>query len=100
MQEKDFNIEQLEDMVFAYIMGQNLDGIEVSHSDDKSMVMLSLLNCRYGTVDGEKQLYHYVDNWVDYMRLQSNIVASIESLTLNYQRYQAVSYTHLRAHET
>ncbi len=88
MQEKDFNIEQLEDMVFAYIMGQNLDGIEVSHSDDKSMVMLSLLNCRYGTVDGEKQLYHYVDNWVDYMRLQSNIVASIESLTLNYQRYQ------------
>lgn len=88
MQEKDFSIEQLEDMVFAYIMGKNLDGIEVSHSDDRSMVMLSLLSSRYGTVDGEKQLLHYADNWVDFMRLQNNIVKSIESLTLNYQRYQ------------
>ena len=88
MLEKDFDIEQLEDMVFAYIMGQNLDGIEVSHDDGKTKVMLSVLNSRYGTVDGEKQLLNYADNWVDYMRLQSNIVASIENLTLNYQRYQ------------
>ena len=91
MLEKDFNIEQMEDMVFAYIMGQNLEGIEVSHDDGKTMVMLSVLNCRYGTVDGEKQLLNYVDNWVDYMRLQSNVVASIENLTLNYQRYQLCS---------
>lgn len=91
MLEKDFNIEQMEDMVFAYIMGQNLEGIEVSHDDGKTMVMLSVLNCRYGTVDGEKQLLNYVDNWVDYMRLQSNVVASIENLTLNYQCYQLCS---------
>lgn len=92
MQEKmldvDFSMEQFEDMVFAYIMAQNLDGIEVSHEDGMSFVMFPVLNCRYGTVDGEKQLIHYADNWVDYLRLQNNVVASIESLTLNYQRYQ------------
>lgn len=87
MQEKDFTPEQFEDMVFAYIMGQNLEGIEVTHEDGRTLVMFPLLNCRYATVDGEKQLIHYADNWVDYLRLQSNVVASVESLTLNYQRY-------------
>lgn len=87
MQEKDFTLEQFEDMVFAYIMGQNLEGIEVTHEDGRTLVMFPLLNCRYATIDGEKQLIHYADNWVDYLRLQSNVVASVESLTLNYQRY-------------
>lgn len=87
MLEEDFSIEQFEDMAFAYIMGQNLEGIEVSHEDGITQVMLSLLNSRYATVDGEKQLLHYADNWVDYLRLQHNVVASVESLTLNYQRY-------------
>lgn len=87
MSEKDFTMEQFEDMVFAYIMGQNLDGIEVSHEDGRTLVMFTLLNCRYATTDGEKQLIRYADNWVDYMRLQSNVVSAVESLTLNYQRY-------------
>lgn len=88
MSERDFDIQQLEDMAFVYIMAQNLSGIEVSHEDGRSQVMFPLLNCRYATVDGEKQLIRYANNWVDYLRLQSNTAAAIENLSLNFQRYQ------------
>lgn len=81
--------EQQEDMVFSYIMAQNLDGIELNREEDGRLrISVSMLNCRYETVDGDKRLIGYADNWVDYMRLQSNVVTTIDNLTLNYQRYQ------------
>lgn len=80
--------EQLEDLAFSYIMAQNPEGIEVSREDGEIQVKVSILNCRYATVDGEKQLIHYADNWVDYLRLQSNVVATIESLAGHYESYQ------------
>ena len=86
---QSYTEEQQEDMVFSYIMAENLDGIEVSREEDGRLrVAVSMLNCRYATVKGEKKLTGYADNWVDYMRLQSNVAAAIDSLTLNYQRYQ------------
>ncbi|MCM1027090.1 MAG: HAMP domain-containing histidine kinase [Roseburia sp.] len=88
MGERDFDIQQLEDMVFAYIKTQNPDDIEVSHEDGSSMVMFPLINCRYSTIDGEKQLIRYANNWVDYLRLQNNLAVSIENLTKNFHRYQ------------
>lgn len=81
--------EQLEDMVFSYIMTQGIDDIFMSREDDGSLtVFFPLLNCRYETSDGEKQLLSYADNWIDYMKLQNNVVEAINRLTLNYQRYQ------------
>ncbi len=81
--------EQLEDMVFSYIMTQGIDDIVMSREDDGSLsVFFPLLNCRYETVDGEKQLLSYADNWVDYMKLQNNVEQAVDQLTLNYQRYQ------------
>ncbi|MCM1216613.1 MAG: HAMP domain-containing histidine kinase [Lachnospiraceae bacterium] len=81
--------EQLEDKVYSYIMGQGIDDIISSREDDARItITLPLLNCRYETVNGEKQLLACADNWLDYMRLQDNVAVSIEQLTLNYQRYQ------------
>ena len=81
--------EQLEDMVYFYIISQEIDGIRTSREDDgKYSISLPLLNCRYETVDGEKQLFSYADNWIDYMKLQENVAVSVRQLTLNYQRYQ------------
>lgn len=81
--------EQQEDMVFSYIMAKNLEGIEVSREDDGRLrVSVSMLNCRYDTVDGKRRLIEYADNWVDYMQLQENLAAAVDNLTLNYQRYQ------------
>lgn len=80
---------QLEDMVFSYLMSKDLDQVHLSREDDGSLtVSFPMLNCRYDTVDGSRQLTDCVDNWVDYFYLQENTAAAIESLTRNYERYQ------------
>ncbi len=81
--------EQLEDMVFSHIMSQNPQGIDMSREDDGSLtVNISMLNCRYISAGGKRQLTAYARNWIEYMKLQENVVAAVESLTINYQRYQ------------
>lgn len=81
--------EQLEDMAFSYIMAKNLDEIRVSREDDGSLtVYVRMLNCRYETDDGERQLTSHAGNWIDYVRLQQNVAESIITLTENYQQYQ------------
>lgn len=86
---KNYTAEQLQDMIFSHIVGKNIGGIRMSREDDGSlMVSIPMLNCRYATIDGTRQLTDYADNWVDYMLLQNNVAAAIERLTLNYQRYQ------------
>lgn len=81
--------EQLADFVFSYIMKRNPGDIKMSREDDGSLtVSVPMLNCRYATVDGTRQLVKYADNWVDYIQLQHNVAAAVDSLTVNYQRYQ------------
>ena len=81
--------DQLEDLVYSYIMTKNLNNVKVNREDDGTLtVVVPMLNCRYNTVDGVRQLTNYVDNWVDYIQLQDNVAASIDALTVNYQRYQ------------
>lgn len=85
----EYTRDQLEDFVFSYIMSENLNHIELYREDDGSlMVCISMLNCRYATVDGGKQLTGYVNNWIDYTQLQDNVAAVVNSIILNYQRYQ------------
>ena len=86
---EEYTEEQLVDFVFSHIMRKNLGNIKMSREDDGSLtVSVPMLNCRYATVDGTRQLISYADNWVDYMQLQSNVASAIGSLTTNYQRYQ------------
>lgn len=85
----EYTEEQLVDFVFSYIMRCNPGDIKMSREDDGSLtVSVPMLNCRYATVDGTRQLVNYANNWVDYIQLQHNVAAAIESLTVNYQRYQ------------
>lgn len=80
---------QLEDLVFSHIMAHGINDIRLSREDDGSlMVTLPMITYRYNTVDGVRQLVNLADNWVDYMNLQTNVAASVESLTTNYERYQ------------
>lgn len=81
--------EQLEDLVFSHIMSKNPNHIDVSREDDGTLVVyVPLLNCRYATTEGERQLTKYADNWMDYMQLQDNVAAVIEDIQESYQRYQ------------
>lgn len=85
----EFTRNQLEDMVFSYIMAEDLNEIVLNREDDgRLMVSFPMINCRYDMVDGSRQITDHTDNWVDYMRLQSNVAAAIEGLTQNYERYQ------------
>lgn len=86
---KGYKREQLEDLVFSYIMAQNLKDLEVSREIDGILtVRIPMVKCRYASADGIKQLTGYADNWVDYMRLQNNLVAVVNELKVSYQRYQ------------
>ena len=86
---QEYTTEQLEDMAFSYIVREVPQGINPSREDDGSQtVYLTALNCRYDTVDGERQLFAYADNWIDYMKLQNNLADTITSLTTNYEQYQ------------
>ena len=84
-----YSEEQLEDLVSSYIMAQDLPGVGISRGDDGNLtVYLELLTCKYSTVSGEKQLVDMVDNWVDCIRLQSNVAETINTIAINYPRYQ------------
>ena len=77
---------QLEDLIFAYIMTQNLDDLEVVQENGKMKVMVSFMTERYTNSSG-KNISESVNNWIDYMRLQSNLAEAVNALTLDYQRY-------------
>lgn len=84
-----FTEQQLEDMVFTHLVAKNPNQIHLSREDDGSlMVSFPMLICRYDTAEGIRQLTDYADNWVDYLRLQENVAAAIEGMTLDYERYQ------------
>lgn len=91
MQNSGMSIGQFEDLAFSYIMAQYPEGIEVSRVDGAIQVRTSILNCRYGMLNGEKQLINGANNWVEYLKLQSNVVATIESLAKHYESYQVCS---------
>ena len=80
--------DELEDMACSYIMAQNLDEIHISKEDDGSYtVYVQMINCKYMTVDGEKQLIDYANSWMDFVKLQQNVVEAVDTLTANYQQY-------------
>jgi len=85
----------LEDLVYTYIMTQNLKDVRGAREDDGVIVVyVPMLNCRYSTVDGKRQLNNCVNNWVDYIQLQDNVAAAVKNLTMSYQQYQLCNDTY------
>ena len=81
--------ERLEDLAFTYIVKKSVQDIQVSREDDGTLtVYVPMIVNRYATVDGEKQLTAYADNWLEYMALQNNLALTINTLTANYEQYQ------------
>jgi len=83
--------EQLNDIIFSYIINVSAvqKDITVARQEDGTLLIeVPMLNCRYETTEGEKELVSCADNWVDYLKLQQNLVETIDSLETNYQQYQ------------
>lgn len=82
-------VEQLEDMAYSYILTKESDKIKVSREDDGSFtIYISMLSCRYETVDMERQLTAYAGDWIEYLKLQDNVADTIERLAKSYEVYQ------------
>lgn len=93
---QNYTVEQLEDMAFSYIMSETTEDISLIREEDGSLtVYFPMINGRYSTVDDEKQLTAYAGNWVDYMKLQSNLEEAINSLSANYEMYQNCNHLYL-----
>lgn len=85
----EYNQSQLEDMAFSYIMGKVYDGITLNKEDDGNLtVYVNVLYCKYATVDHKTSLYDMVDNWPDFMKLQSNVAEASKMLADNFELYQ------------
>ncbi len=86
---EQLTVEQLEDMAFSYIMARDSDKINVSREDDGSFtIYISMLNCRYETVDRERQLIAYAGDWIEYLKLQDSVTNTIGHLSESYEVYQ------------
>ncbi len=84
-----FSEDELNKLVFTYIMSQNPGNIEIIEANGWVQdVKVTMLNDRYYPVDGKGSIATRANNWVEYMRLQKNLEATIEILAANYQRYQ------------
>lgn len=87
--------EQLEDMVFSYIMANTSADVTIAREDDGVLtVSIPMLDCRYETVDKVDLLTSYASNWVDYLALQQNLVKSIETLQDYYKKYTNCNETY------
>ncbi len=81
--------EKLEELIFSYLMAGNSQVFSMSKEENSQPVIhVTMLNCRYANKDGIKLIVEQVDNWKDYVELQSNLVQAIESLHTNYEQYR------------
>lgn len=88
MEKSGYTKTQLEGLVLSYIVENNPDGLDLISENDRMKIEVTLLRERYGSLNDDEKLMQIADNWLDFLNLQHNLIASIESLSLNYQRYQ------------
>lgn len=88
MQESGYSKEQFEGLVLSYIINNNLSGLDMDYENESLRILVSMMSFRYPTVEGDKMLIHYANNWIDYLKLQHNLEVTINNISLNYQRYQ------------
>lgn len=88
MKKSGYTKTQLEGLVLSYIVEKTPEYLNLITDNDRVKIEVSLLNERYGSLNGDKKLMDLTGNWADYLKLQQNLALAIENLTLNYQRYQ------------
>ncbi len=84
-----YNEDQLVDMAFSYLVSHMDKPVTLSTEDGVDLVHLEMLKPRYETVEGKTQIVEMADNWVDYCKLENNIIDTIEGLSQNYAMYES-----------
>ena len=93
----NYSDEQCCNMVLAYLE-EHAPNYFTSYKDEDGTVVINYnrLKCKYPTVDGSMSLSDVTDNWLDEMRLQENLVDTIQSVSINYAEYDAQAYLYER----
>ena len=85
---QQYNEDQLVEMAFSYTASHMDKPIALEEKNGEDMVVIQLLVPRYNTEDG-KQLQQAAGDWINYSKLEINVVETLESLTNNYEIYES-----------
>lgn len=84
---------QLEELVFSYVMANSGDEVKLSREEDGAYtVTVKMLNNRYTGANGKTLLYENATNWLDYFQFQNKLQEAITTLSGNYELYQKCNY--------
>lgn len=84
-----YNEELLVDPVFNYLQSHMDKSITLSSDENgNESVHFQMMDNRYTTTDGYEHITDAVDNWIDYGMLENNVIETIESVAINYSRYE------------
>lgn len=91
MKKSEYTKTQLEGLVLSHIAERYPGDLNLISENERVKIEVSFLEERYNSLNEGKKLMQIANNWLDYLRLQSDLRTSIESLALNYHRYQLCS---------
>lgn len=80
--------DYLVDIVYEYLVRYMDKELILVEENGTQKVQFQMLKCMYTTIDGDGQLTGIADNWMDYAKLENNVVATIEDITYNFNQYQ------------
>lgn len=84
---------QLEELVFSYVMANSADEVKLSREEDGAYtVTVKMLNNRYTGANGKTLLYENAANWLEYFQFQNKLQEAITTLSGNYEIYQKCNY--------
>lgn len=83
-----YSREKLIDIIFKYLQQNMQKEITLKESEDGTpMVQVPLLKCKYLTSDEKGYLLTRADNWIDYAKLEENVITTINDILYNYDQY-------------
>lgn len=81
------NLDDFYEYVTDQMAEQTGKNVTILNQGSQEIVYLTMLECRYDTVDGLK-LANIASNWQEYSMLEANVVEAINTLSYNYTQYQ------------
>ena len=84
-----YNEEGLVDMAFNFLVSHMDKPVSLSYENNVDYVIVEMLRPKYAASDGTVQLVQIADNWLDYCKLENNLIDTIEGLEDNYLLYES-----------
>ncbi len=84
----NYNADQLINMAFSYVASHMDKPISITEENGVEKVHLQMLENLFATCQGTIRLTDLAGNWIDYCKLENNLIDTIQSLSYNYELYE------------